>query len=370
MESDFEGVVPPPSLPPIKGRGAETNPANRFEPIAVELDPESLDAWNDDAGTVRTGPPTQVFLDRTRSIIATNDSPDVGFEASVNPYRGCEHGCVYCYARPTHEYFGLSAGLDFETKLFVKRDAPELLRAAFMKPSWEPRTLALSGVTDPYQPVERTLGVTRGCLEVLAAFGNPVTVITKNRLVTRDADLLGRLAAMEAASVFVSITTLDEDLRRRMEPRTTAIGGRLEAIRILAGAGIPTGVIVGPVIPGLTDHELPAVLAAAAKAGATQAGYIVMRLPHGLAPLFTEWLGTHYPDRKEKVLNRIRSLRGGKLNDPRFGTRHTGEGVFAREIRALFDIGMRKAGLHRRTNDLSTAGFRRPGPEQMGLFGD
>jgi DNA repair photolyase len=292
----------------------------------------------------------------------------VGFEASVNPYRGCEHGCIYCYARPTHEYLGLSAGLDFETKLFVKRDAPALLRAALMKPSWTPRTLALSGVTDPYQPVERALGVTRGCLEVLAAFGNPVTIITKNRLVTRDTDLLSRLAAQGAASAFLSVTTLDEELRRRMEPRTSTIAGRLEAIRTLAGAGIPTGVIVGPVIPGLTDHELPAILAAAAGAGATQASTIVMRLPHGLAPLFEEWLDAHYPDRKRKVLNRIRSLRGGKLNDPRYGTRQTGEGVFAEEIRALFTIGMRKAGLSRRVFALSTAGFRRPGPEQLGLF--
>jgi DNA repair photolyase len=269
----------------------------------------------------------------------------VGFEASVNPYRGCEHGCIYCYARPTHEYLGLSAGLDFETKLFVKRDAPALLRAALMKPSWTPRTLALSGVTDPYQPVERALGVTRGCLEVLAAFGNPVTIITKNRLVTRDTDLLSRLAAQGAASAFLSVTTLDEELRRRMEPRTSTIAGRLEAIRTLAGAGIPTGVIVGPVIPGLTDHELPAILAAAAGAGATQASTIVMRLPHGLAPLFEEWLDAHYPDRKRKVLNRIRSLRGGKLNDPRYGTRQTGEGSSPRRSGPCSPSGCGRQGL-------------------------
>jgi len=340
----------------VKGRGAAHNPANRFEEIEVDRDPgEGI-------------PETRVFRDTSRSVITTNRSPDVGFEISVNPYRGCEHGCIYCYARPYHEYLGLSAGLDFETMLFAKADAPGLLARELSAPRYEPQTLVLSGITDPYQPVEKELGITRGCLEVLAHFGNPVSVITKNHLVTRDLDILSELARKRAAAVYLSVTTLDPELRRHMEPRTSSPERRLEAVRALSAAGIPTGVMVAPVIPGLTDHEIPRILEAAAEAGATQAGYIVLRLPYAVAPLFERWLETHFPGRRDKVLNRIRAMRGGKLNDPRFGTRMRGEGIFADEIRALFEIALRKSGLRSRSMSLSTRHFRRPGSEQMSLF--
>ncbi len=359
---DPSSAADPAWPPPVRGRGAATNPANRFVEIGVEPDPEAAEE--------ASAPATRFYRDAGRRAITTNTSPDVGFEASVNPYRGCEHGCIYCYARPTHEYFGFSAGLDFETRIMVKQDAPALLRAELAARSWTPKTVALSGVTDPYQPVERRLGITRGVLEVLAEFRNPVSVITKNHLVVRDADLLAGLARVDAASVTLSITTLDEDLRRVMEPRTSGPRRRLDAIRALREAGVPAGVMVGPVIPGLTEPELPAILEAAAEAGATHANYVVLRLPHGVAGLFERWLEDHLPGRKDKVLNRIRSLRGGELNDPRFGSRMRGEGVFAEEIRALFEIARRRAGLPRRGKPLSTAAFRRPGAAQTELFED
>ena len=313
-------------------------------------------------------PETQFFKDPSRSLITANDSPDVGFEASVNPYRGCEHGCIYCYARPTHEYLGFSAGLDFETKILVKEDAPELLRRELSSPRWKPQVLAISGVTDPYQPVERRLKLTRRCLEVLAEFRNPVVIITKNHLVTRDLDLLGELARHEAAAVYLSVTTLDARLARTMEPRTSHPTRRLAAIEALSRAGVPTGVLVAPVIPGLTDHEMPAIISAAAKAGARCAGYVLLRLPHAVAPLFEAWLTEHRPARKDKVLNRIRAIRGGRLNDPRFGSRMKGEGIFAEQIKDLFSLACRKAGIVARGPNLSTAAFRRPVPAQPSLF--
>ena len=236
-------------------------------------------------------PATQYFRDGTKSIITRNNSPDVGFETSLNPYRGCEHGCIYCYARPTHEYLGFSAGLDFESKIMVKTNAPELLRAELESPRWQPQTLVLSGVTDPYQPVERKLRITRGCLEVLAKFRNPVAIITKNHLVTRDIDLLRELAASNAVAVNISVTSLDPNLQRVLEPRTTSPQGRLDAIRQLRAANIPVGVMVAPIIPGLTDHEVPKILDACAKAGAQFAGYTIVRLPWAVAPLFEHWLG-------------------------------------------------------------------------------
>jgi DNA repair photolyase len=293
----------------------------------------------------------------------------VGFDASVNPYRGCEHGCVYCYARPTHEYLGFSAGLDFETRILVKEDAPELLRRALASPRFEPRVIALSGVTDPYQPVERRLGLTRRCLEVLAEFRNPTAIVTKSRLVARDTDLLGELARHDAVSVHVSLTCLDPELQRRMEPRASSPRLRLEAIESLARAGIPVGAMLGPVIPGLTDHEIPAILAAAAGAGATFASWILLRLPHGVAPLFEAWLERHHPERKAKVLHRIQEVRGGRLNDPRFGSRMRGEGLHAEQIEALFALAARRAGLARRGPALSTRAFRRPAGAQLALFG-
>jgi DNA repair photolyase len=312
-------------------------------------------------------PPETVYLkDTARTIIAANDSPDVGFTHSINPYRGCSHGCIYCYARPTHEYFGLSAGLDFETKIFVKEDAPQLLRKELSSPNWQPTTLSLSGVTDCYQPVERQLALTRRCLEVLLEFRNPAGVITKNHLVTRDIDLLAQLASLSAAVVMVSVTTLDPELSARMEPRTSAPARRLAAIEAIARAGIPAGVMVAPVIPGLTDHEMPSILKAAADAGAMTCGYVPVRLPFAVAPLFEQWLSRHYPDRKDKVLNRIRDLRGGKLNDSNFHSRMRGQGVFADQIASMFQLARRKAGLDKPFPKLSTEAFRAGG--QLTLF--
>jgi DNA repair photolyase len=351
----------PPESESVRGRGAADNPANRFDRLHYEPDPD-LDPAE------RPAPRTQFFRDATRSIITSNDSPDVGFGFSLNPYRGCEHGCSYCYARPTHEYLGFSAGLDFETRIVVKGDAPALLRKELSSAKWQPQVLGLSGVTDPYQPVERRLGLTRRCLEVLAEFRNPVAVVTKNRLVTRDADLLGELAGHGAAAAFLSITTLDGDLARVLEPRASQPSGRLAALSELRGAGVPVGVLVAPVIPGINDHEIPAILAAAAKAGARFAGYVVLRLPYGVADLFADWLERNFPDRKEKVLGRIRDLRGGRLKDSRFGRRMRGEGALAEQIKALFALGCRRAGIRGRGPALSTAAFRQPGGTQRLLF--
>ncbi len=337
-----------------RGRGAVGNPPNRFVPLAFEPEPDEV------ADSPRT--PTRYFRDATRKIIARNDSTDVGFEYSINPYRGCEHGCIYCYARPTHEYFGLSAGLDFETRIFVKEDAPELLRRELSSVKWRPAPIALSGVTDPYQPIERKLELTRRCLRVLADFGNPATVITKNHLVTRDADILAEMAGCGAVAVNLSITTLQPELQRVMEPRASSPELRLRALEKLAGVGVPVGVMVAPVIPGLTDHELPAILEAAAKAGATTAGYIVLRLPFAVKELFDQWLDAHYPDRKSRVLGRIRGIRGGNLNDPRFGSRMKGEGEYADQIGALFEASCRRWGLNRERRRLSIAAWRGPPP--------
>lgn len=344
-----------------KGRGARENTPNRFElthyePIPLEVESES--------GTVRT----HVYEDQTRSIISTNNSPDVGFDASLNPYRGCEHGCSYCYARPSHEYLGLSAGLDFETKIFAKKNAAEILRRELTAKKWQPQVLALSGVTDAYQPIERQLQITRGCLEVLAECCNPVAIITKNHLVTRDMDHLAKLAHYHAASVMVTITTLNADLRQRLEPRTSHFQGRLDAIRELKNAGIPVGVFVAPVIPGLTDHELPAIIQAGADAGAQFAGYTLLRLPLAVASLFEQWLSDHVPQEKEKVLSRLRSLRGGKLNESRFGLRMKGTGEIASTIKSLFEMARRKAGLPEKPPALSTAAFRTSPWEQLTLF--
>ncbi|MGH6631005.1 MAG: PA0069 family radical SAM protein, partial [Burkholderiales bacterium] len=294
---------------------------------------------------------------------------DLGFRFSLNPYRGCEHGCIYCYARPTHEYLGFSAGLDFERKLMVKPNAAALLRTALAAPRWQPQVIAMSGVTDAYQPVERKLQITRRCLEVLAEFRNPVGIVTKNHLVTRDADLLGDLARHNAAAVFLSLTTLDTELRTRLEPRTSPPAARLAAIKELSQAGLPVGVMVAPVIPGLNDHEIPALLEAAAQAGATFAGHVLLRLPHAVATLFEHWLDQHAPLKKDKVLNQLRSMRGGELNDPRFGSRMQGEGLLAEQVHRLFTVACRKHGFTKPMPELSTASFRRPGGTQLSLFG-
>ena len=344
-----------------QGRGAPANPANRFEKIHLEPDDEAEPIEGAERRLA-----TQFFKDATASAITYNDSPDVGFEASVNPYRGCEHGCIYCYARPTHEYLGFSAGLDFESRILVKEKAPELLRAELSSPKWKPRVVAMSGVTDCYQPVERRLQLTRRCLEVLAEFRNPVCLITKNHLVTRDIDLLSELARFQAVSVNVSVTTLDASLTPKLEPRASLPAHRLAAIRALGEAKV--GVLVAPVIPGLTDHEMPAILAAAANAGARFAGYVPLRLPYGLAALFEQWLAVHFPERKEKILNRIRAIRGGKLNDPNFGSRMVGQGIFAEQISSLFEVACRRAKIPQDRQELSAAAFRVPGRSQLLLW--
>jgi DNA repair photolyase len=353
----------------LRGRGAAENPPNRFDRLHVNVEPADLDGaalLDEDGAPVDAAVPTEYYRDATRSIITHNDSPDIPFSASLNPYRGCEHGCIYCYARPYHEYLGLSAGLDFETRLFVKTDAPTLLREELMRKKWEPTTLALSGVTDAYQPIERTLEITRKCLEVLAEFRQPVGVITKNALVTRDLDLLAELASVGAVSVSLSITTLDEDLRRVMEPRASTSERRFEAIARLNEAGIPAGVSVAPIIPGLNDHEIPRLLARAAEAGARFAGYTMLRLPHAVAPLFEAWLGRHFPDRQHKVLERIRDIRGGKLNDANFGSRMKGAGPLADLVGDIFAKARDRAGIPRR-GQLSSDAFRRPNA-QLSLF--
>lgn len=349
---------------PLRGRGASWNPANRFDggrSYVVEEDP----GGEDDATPL---PKTLYLVDDSRTVLTRSDSPDLGYEVGLNPYRGCEHGCVYCYARPTHEYFGLSAGLDFESKIFVKHRVADLLRAELMKPKYEVVPISMSGITDVYQPAEREFRLTRQCLEVLEEFQHPVGMITKNRLITRDIDILGRMAAWGGASAYVSITTLDLHVNRVLEPRTSSPAQRLDAVRVLAGAGVPVGVMVAPVVPGITDHEMSGILAAAREAGATKAGYIVMRLPHAVAPMFEHWLGEHFPDRKEKVLHRIRELRGGQLNDPRFGTRMTGEGIWAEQFRRVFDVNCRKLGYNQTRSPLNRERFRRPGASQLLLF--
>jgi DNA repair photolyase len=349
-----------------RGRGAASNPRNRFERLAYSDDPEFVQP--DPDAEPAPAPRTEFFRDPSRSAIVTNQSPDVPFDASVNPYRGCEHGCIYCYARPTHEYLGFSAGLDFETKILVKEDIAALLRAELESPRWLPRLVAIGGVTDPYQPVERRLRLTRACLEVLAEIANPCSVVTKSGLVVRDGDVLQDLARLDATRVYVSVTTLDPALHRILEPRSAAPHRRLATIETLAKAGVPVGALVAPVIPGLTDHEIPAIVAACARAGARVARHLLLRLPHAVAPLFEDWLVRHFPERRAKVMGRIRAVRDGRLNDPRFHSRMTGSGVFAEQVHALFELACRRAGLDHDPPPLSTRAFRRPKDSQLRLF--
>lgn len=344
----------------IRGRGAASNPSGRFE--------KYISSQLEENGEENFAKKTEIFRDVSKTIISTNDSPDIGMEATLNPYRGCEHGCIYCYARPNHEYMGLSAGLDFETKIFVKENAPELLRRKLQSKNWVPKTITLSGVTDCYQPLERTMEITRRCLQVLAEFRNPALIITKNYLVTRDIDHLAELAKYDAISVKLSVTTLDRHLSRKMEPRTSTPQRRLEAIRVLSQAGIPTGVMIGPVLPGLTDHEIPAILQASSQAGASSAHYTMLRLPHGVKDLFQAWLYDHYSDRAERVLNRVREVRGGKLYNAEFGKRMTGTGIYADHVAQMMELYKRKFGLTKRT-ELSARSFCNPDNKQMDLFG-
>jgi DNA repair photolyase len=348
------------SRPEPRGRGATINPADRFTALHYELDEFSS---SEDSRPLRT----EFFKDDTQSIISRNNSPDVGFETSVNPYRGCEHGCAYCYARPTHEYLGFSAGLDFESKILVKLKAGSLLREELSKPSWKPQVVVLSGVTDCYQPIERKLKLTRSCLEVLADFRNPVAIVTKNFLVTRDIDLLRQLGHFHGAIVTISVTTLDADLAAKLEPRASTPRARLAAVRELAQANIPAGVNVAPIIPGLNDHEIPRIIQAAAEAGACCAHYTIVRLPFAVSEIFPAWLRSHFPDRAETVLGRIRSIRNGKLNSSQFGQRMRGEGLLAEQIRQLFEVACRKFGLNQRDFHLSCDSFRRVEKNQLSL---
>lgn len=347
------------------GRGVALNPANRFEQTRTERDPDDTDQWNPEE---IPSPTTEFLPDASKTVITYNDSPDVPFEASLNPYRGCEHGCSYCYARPYHEYLGMSAGLDFESRILVKHDAPALLRRELSSPTWKPTALNMSGVTDCYQPAERGFRVTRGCLEVLAEFRNPVAIITKNRLVARDADLLQELARYRAATVTLSITTLRQDLAAALEPRASAPRARLAAIRALADAGVPVGVNVAPVIPGLNDHEIPSILRAAAEAGATHAGYSIVRLPYAVKDLFAAWLDRHTPAAKHKVLTAIAACRDGELNGSRFGQRMRGEGPVAQIIADQFRLHRTRAGLDHGWPELSVAAFRPPHGRQLSIF--
>ena len=346
---------------PVRGRGSASNPKNRFESVeTVPEPPQDSDAIS--------SPHTEFFPDRSRSIIAYNDSPDVGFDASINPYRGCEHGCVYCYARPTHEYLGFSSGLDFETKIMVKEDAPELLRKELSSRNWTPQLVALSGNTDCYQPIEKTKQLTRRCLEVFLEFRNPVVIITKNFLVTRDVDILAELARYDCVGVTVSLTTLDHKLSSLLEPRASRPARRLAAIKRLAEAGVPVGYLQAPMIPGLTDSEAPAIGAAAAKAGATFSGYVALRLPFAVKSLFEDWLEQNYPEKKNKVLGRVREVRGGKLNDPNFMSRMRGEGIYAEQMAKLFQLARKKSGITERWPKLTIEHFQRPGIDQLRLF--
>ena len=338
----------------IKGRGAVENPPNRFEPVQFVPD---LDVYDPDE---EPAPQTVVYKDATKTILAHNNSPDVGFSTSINPYRGCEHGCIYCYARPGHEYFGLSAGLDFETRIFAKLDAAKLLRAELMKPSWKPQVVAMSGVTDCYQPIERKLRITRSLLEVFQEFRNPCGIITKNHLVTRDVDILADLARDDLVSVSISVTSLRNEIQSVMEPRTSVPARRLAAIETLSKAGVPVNVMVAPIVPGLTDEEMPAILKAAREAGAISAGYVMLRLPWAVKELFERWAERHFPDRKDKMLNRVREMRDGQLYNSKWGTRMRGDGVFADQIEALFDAQCRKLKLNEQRRSRSTEHFRRP----------
>jgi DNA repair photolyase len=357
------------NLPAIKGRGSHIHPPNRFEAVHVEDDWEHFDG--DAEFLAEANQPTVEFLtDASQSIVAENHSPDVPFRYSVNPYRGCAHGCSYCYARPGHEYLGLNAGLDFETKILVKHDAPALLREFLGRPSWQPEPITFSGVTDCYQPAERHFRLTRGCLEVAWEARQPIGIITKNALVCRDLDILQPMAAARLVHVNLSVTTLDAQLARTMEPRTSSPAGRLRAVRAMADAGVPVRVMVAPVIPGLNDSEIPSILAAAAEAGAQGAGFVMLRLPLTVKPVFLEWLERTHPDARERIEKAIRSVRDGALNSPEFGNRMRGSGLRAEQIEKVFRTFAKKYGLDGKLPDYDCEQFRPPLPAvgQLRLF--
>ncbi len=370
---------------PRKGRGAISNPSGRYEPRTRQLIDDGwasgwgpgwaggAGAWGGYGGRDAEAAPvlaTEVGIDSSRTVIARNASPDVPFDRSINPYRGCEHGCVYCFARPSHAYLGLSPGLDFETRIFAKPEAAKRLSAELAKPSYQAQVIAMGTNTDPYQPVERDLGITRSILEVLAAARHPVVIVTKSDLVLRDLDILAPMAAAKLARVLVSVTTLDPTLARLMEPRAARPSLRLETIRRLAEAGVPTGVLTAPIIPGLNDDEMEAILEGAMLAGGTSAGYILLRLPLEVKALFIEWLEAHFPERKKRVLALLRETRRGKFYDPRFGKRMTGEGVYAQLLARRFELACGRLKLNGNEWDLDTTQFDKPRPhgEQLALL--
>ncbi|HTY36042.1 MAG TPA: PA0069 family radical SAM protein, partial [Bacteroidota bacterium] len=311
---------------------------------------------------------TKFYIDHTKSILAKNDSPDIPFTYSLNPYRGCEHGCIYCYARPTHEYLGFSSGLDFETKIMIKHDAHELLEKQLRSRSWKPQVVMMSGDTDCYQPVERKLGITRKCLEVFLRYRNPVSIVTKNALIERDLDLLRELAALNLVLVTISITSLNHDLIRRMEPRTSTPQRKLDALAALAAAGVPVGVNVCPIIPGLNDTEIPSIIREAALRGAHHASYTMVRLPNAVQNLFVDWLEREVPDRAPAILNRIRDIRNGDLSCPDFGERMRGDGQIADTIRQLFHASCARHQLNQEKISLSTSQFRNGSKSQIEIF--
>lgn len=345
---------------PVRGRGSNLNPGNRFEDVRLHVLGEHLDEQ------LREHPcgvqvRTQVFTDDTQTVVNRVESPDIPFGWSLNPYRGCEHGCIYCYARPGHEYLALSSGLDFETKIIAKPRAAELLRRFIARPAWKGEPIVLSGVTDPYQPVERELRITRGCLEVCAAARQPLSLITKNHLITRDLDILRDMASWNGVRVAISLTTLDPTLAMKMEPRASVPRDRLAAIRELVAAGVPVAVMTAPIIPAINDHELPALLEAAAEAGARSAGMVLIKLPHQIKALFLEWLQRHFPDRAAHVESLIRRCRGGELYDSAFFNRQRGTGPVAATIRDTFGLFAKRLNLTRRLPPLNSAEFRAPG---------
>jgi DNA repair photolyase len=356
------------SAPRRTGRGATVNPAGRFEPRHVEAVWDDLVADPDDPPP---NPATEIFIDKTRTVLTRNDSPDIPFDVSLNPYRGCEHGCSYCFARQSHPFLSMSAGLDFETKIFAKPEAAALLKREISKPGYRCVSIAFGTNTDPYQPIERRMRIMRQILELLVGCEHPFSIVTKSALILRDLDLIAAAAARGQASAFLSVTTLDPGLASRMEPRAAAPHRRIAALEALAEAGVPCGVLASPMIPGLNDHELERILEAGAEAGATIAGILLVRLPHEVKEVFASWLETNEPSRAGKILSLIKQARGGRLNDPRWGTRMTGEGPYAEMLRRRFDVACGRLGLNKQRSALDTSRFKAPAPggAQHSLFG-
>jgi DNA repair photolyase len=351
----------------LKGRGASFNPKNRFEKLEIDaFKPDEIDLSDEEFAESKI--PTTYLKDESKTVISVNDSPDIGFDYSFNPYRGCEHGCIYCYARPSHEFLGFSAGIDFETKIMVKENAPELLEAQFKKKSYKPDVIIFSGNTDCYQPLEKKLEITRRTLQVCLKYRNPVSIITKNALVQRDIDILKEMAKLDLVNVTISITSLDKEIIRKMEPRTSIPVRRLETIKAMRDNGIIAGVNVAPIIPGLTDEEIPAIIKSAAENGALYAGHIIVRLPYAVKDLFVNWVEKEFSDRASKILNRIKDVRGGKLNQSEWGKRFSGEGEIAETIHNLFKISCKRHNLNEKKYNLSIENFVTSYNNQLNLF--